>query len=104
MSSRLMVVVASRVLCAFFLYTVFGTLTTLPLLINTFLRDWQMMNNHVLPASTFQVNALAFGTTVLRLGVDLLLAFVFYQCGPRVAAFLTGDAAMSDSAEGGSIA
>ena len=96
MSSRQAVVLASRVLCAFFLYAVFGTLTTMPLLINTFWRDWQMMSNHVLPSSTFQLNALAFGTAVLRLAVDLLLAYVFYRCGPRIGEFLTAESTHSD--------
>ena len=93
MSSRQAVVLASRALCVFFLYFALGTLISLPLMIPGLLREQQMMRNHVLPSSTLPLNTLSFGVTVLRLSVDLLLAYAFYQCGPRVSQFLTSEAA-----------
>lgn len=104
MSSRQAVVLASRVLCVWFLYAALGTLTSLPLIIPGFLHEREMISNHALPSSVFPLSTLSFGTTVVRLAVDLLLAYLFYQCGPRLSEFLTGEAAVSDSAEGSPVA
>ena len=99
MSNRQAVVLASRVLCVFFLYTALGTLISLPLISPGFLHEREMIRNHALPSTVLPLNTLSFGTALFRLAVDLLLAYFFYQCGPRLTAFLSGEPAVSGSTE-----
>jgi hypothetical protein len=100
MSSRQAVVLASRVVCVFFLYLGFGSLTNLSLGISNLWRDWHMMHaGSVFQSPGFQVNSLILATCILRLAVELWLAVVFYQCGPRVSGFLAGGVVESEASD-----
>ena len=102
MSSRQAVVLASRVLCVYFLYTAFGNVTTLPFLALNMWHQSQMTSRMPdLSQWAFRSMTLSVEAAVLRLAVELLLAIAFYQCGPRVARFLTGEASEFNSSEAG---
>ena len=62
MSSRQAVVLASRVLCVYFLYSMLGTLISLPLNAFALSREWHMMHDvsRFLPPA---VRGTAFGTS-----------------------------------------
>jgi hypothetical protein len=96
-SSRQAVIVASRVLCVYFLYNAMANLTYFP---SRFLS----VHHHgsaILGYDKFLFRYYLLETegATLRLVVELLLAVVFYRCGPRICRFLSGEAAASDSPE-----
>lgn len=99
MSSRQAIVLASRVLCAFFLYIVFDILTALPSIVSGALNQLRMTHmTGDTPDSVFHSAVFLLGITIFRLAAVSLFAIAFYQCGPRIAAFLTGETMASDSA------
>ena len=98
MSSRQAVVLVSRAVCVYFLYTAFGNLTTLPLLAFNLWRSLPLARD--MPGLSqwgFRSMALSVEAAVLRLAVELALVVVFYQCGPRVSRFLTGGVMESEA-------
>lgn len=97
MTSRQAVVLASRVLCVFLLCEAFRIVANLPLMLFDVWRDWHMMQ-HMVDYPVFRVSALILETALLQLAVEVVFAIAFYQCGPRIAAFLTGETMASDSA------
>ncbi|HTV09458.1 MAG TPA: hypothetical protein VMD97_10480 [Candidatus Aquilonibacter sp.] len=100
MSSRQAVVLASRVLCVYFLYAAFGTLLSLPLMIFQTRQAWHMIqNSQFTPSNFFTTTMILSGAAILRLAVELLLAVAFYRSVPRVVAFLTAETASSEFAE-----
>ena len=96
MSSRQAVVLASRVLCVWFLYGAFGTTTSLPFSLFNLWLQWHMSLDptigHFVSRSSLRYSAQNVEASLLRFVVELFLAVIFYRCGPIISRFLLQDA------------
>ncbi len=100
MSSRQAVVLASRVLCVFLLYSACADLTYLPQHILNTVHQWQVMSTgsaHEFDRYWVRYFSLGLEAVVTRIVIALSFAGVFYRCGDRIAGFLLGDRAPSSS-------
>ena len=93
MSSRQAVMVASRVLCVYFLYNALANLSYFPgHLFNLLHHFHDPYGSAILGYDKFWIRYYSLETeaATLRLACELFLAGVFYRCGDRVSTFLTG--------------
>jgi len=93
MSSRQAVMVASRILCVYFLYNAAANLSYLPAHLFNLHHHWHDPNGSALLGYDkfwFRYYSLETEAAILRLVCELFLAGVFYRCGNRVSTFLTG--------------
>jgi hypothetical protein len=95
MSTRQAVVLASRVLCVYFLYCAAANLVNFPgHLLNLHHHLHDPYGSALLGYDKFWLRyySLESEAATLRLAVELCLAGAFYRCGERVSRFLLGSA------------
>jgi hypothetical protein len=96
MSSRQAVVLASRVLCVFFVYSAISTFIWIPRYTMATIHYWHELSEDVTThARSYDLNlvrleAYSGAGEVLRMAIEAALALTFYRGGDGIAEFLLG--------------
>ena len=100
MTAKQGLILVSRILTVYYLTLAAYRITDLPLVLLPLFQEQTLLKNRAdTYMQRFALESLAHAALII--GLDLMMALAFYQCGPRITRFLLGQKTEDGSNVGG---